>query len=161
MIVKFDTFQRDFLGIIALILLDFTLIHGGFAHFHQDTPHQLPFLVQGVGADRICHMRGNAGLGVEHQHVMRRPRSLQVNQLPSGRFKEFGGQVGVIYKVEELIVTSQEAQYRKLTSLIIGPLSEYGEQVTGPPKGVLQGVQVMSIVNQSLLIFNVFILRKI
>lgn len=58
-------------------------------------------------------------------------------------------------------MTSQEAQYRKLTSLIIRPLSEYGEQVTGSLKGVLQSVQVMSIVYQSLLIFDVFILREI
>jgi hypothetical protein len=66
MIVKLNTFERDFLGIIALILLDFTLINGGLAHFHQDAPHQLPFLVQRVCADRICHMRGNTGFGIEN-----------------------------------------------------------------------------------------------
>ena len=50
-----------------------------------------------------------------------------MNQLPSGSFKEFGGQVGVVYEVEELIVTAQEAQNRELTSLIVRPLSEDGE----------------------------------
>jgi hypothetical protein len=58
-------------------------------------------------------------------------------------------------------VTSQEAQNRELTSLIIGPLSEDGEQVTGSLQGALQSVQVMRVVNQSLLIFDVFILREI
>ena len=58
-------------------------------------------------------------------------------------------------------MTSQEAQNRELTSFIGSPLSEDGEQVAGPLKGVLQGVQVMRIVNQSLLIFDVFILREI
>ena len=126
MIVKLDTFQRNVLVIITLILLDFALIYGGLAHFHQDAPHQLPLLVQGVRACRICYMRDNACLGVEHQHVVRRARSLQVNQLPCGCFKEFWGQVGVVYKIEELIVTSQEPQYRELTSLIISPLFEDG-----------------------------------
>jgi type III secretory pathway lipoprotein EscJ len=127
MIVKLDTFQRDLLGVISLLLLDFTLIYGGFAHLHQDAPHQLPFLVQGVSADRVCHMRGNTGFGVENEDVVRRTRSLQMNQLPGGRFKEFGGQVGVVYEVEELIVTAQEAQNRELTSLIVRPLSEDAE----------------------------------
>lgn len=120
-------FQRDLLVVITLLLLVFTLIYRGFPHLHQDAPHQLPFLVQGVSADRICHMRGDTGFGVEHEDVVRRPRSLQVNQLPGGRFKEFGGQVGVVYEVEELIVTSQEAQNRELTSLIVRPLSKDGE----------------------------------